>query len=318
MMSLSVTPENLPVIRTDAGLKISGKNIYLDPQLPVLNALISHAHGDHAIPGHNTVWCTYPTARLLRTRFQNFARNVITVKYFEEFNTGEGIFYFAPAGHMMGSAQIVWKVNEETIIYSGDYKRQEDTTCEAFQIVPCSTFITETTFASPGKKHPEPAEALIVLRNFKDMNFILGTYSSGKAQRITHLINIHLPEFRIMLHPKIYRYHKVYEEMGFKLGPYFPFQKQVFKKSKGNIYLVPPPVLQSYTTSPSFMRAMVSGWENLTNMYETGISISDHADWFDILKTIDETGAKNIITIHGDGNPLSEHLKLQGLNVISI
>ncbi len=310
--------DEAPLERTSHGFHIPGTSIYIDPKEPVACAIISHAHGDHAIPGHDTVYCTYQTAKLLRARFQNFAFKIVTPQWQEVFQI-EGInFRFASAGHMLGSAQVVWEKNNITTVYTGDYKRQFDESCDPFDVVVCDNFITETTFAQPGKIHPPPEDCLLALKDFPSTNFVIGAYSLGKAQRLTLLFNQFIPEFNVMVHPKIVKYHKIYEEAGFNLGKWAPFQRQVFRKEKGNIFLVPPPVLQNYTPSENYLRGMTSGWEHLQQGYELNLPISDHADWNELLQTITDSKAKKIFTVHGDDEQLKNYLSSNNIFVDSI
>ena len=52
--------------------------------------------------------------------------------------------------------------------------------------------------------------------------------------------------------------------------------------------------------------------------YEKGFALSDHADWGELLKTIEETGARTVITCHGDSRELDDYLEGLGLNVSSL
>ena len=56
----------------------------------------------------------------------------------------------APAGHILGSAQVVLEYKGQRAVVSGDYKRQPDPTCAPFELVPCDLFVTEATFALAG------------------------------------------------------------------------------------------------------------------------------------------------------------------------
>ena len=62
-----------------------------------------------------------------------------------------------PAGHILGSAQVVLEHKGRRAVVSGDYKRSPDPTCKPFELVPCDVFVTEATFALPVFRH-EPAE----------------------------------------------------------------------------------------------------------------------------------------------------------------
>ncbi len=67
---------------------------------------------------------------------------------------------FHPAGHVLGSAQIAVEHGGTRIVASGDYKRQPDSTCAAFEPVACDVFITEATFGLPVFRHPDDRDEI--------------------------------------------------------------------------------------------------------------------------------------------------------------
>ena len=70
--------------------------------------------------------------------------------YGERIEIGDVAVTLVPAGHVLGSAQVVIEWKGARAVVSGDYKRSADPTCPAFELVPCDLFITEATFALPG------------------------------------------------------------------------------------------------------------------------------------------------------------------------
>ena len=93
---------------------------------------------------------------------------------------------------------------------------------------------------------------------------------------------------------------------------------------EGALVLAPPKYLQ-----PSWYRrfgktetAFASGWMALEDSrkrgYDKGFALSDHADWSELLQTIEETGASNVITCHGESSELEEYLAGRGLVVSSL
>src|SRR5210317_2058401 len=97
-----------------------------------------------------------------------------------------------PAGHVLGSAQIVLDSQGSRVVVSGDYKRKPDPTCAAFEPVACDIFITEATFALPVFSHPDPlteiSRILTSLALFPARAHVIGAYSLGKAQRVIALL----------------------------------------------------------------------------------------------------------------------------------
>ena len=139
---------------TEAGLYCRPGGFHVDPGRPVARALITHGHGDHARRGHTAVLATPQTAAIMRLRFGPEAGALQPVAYHEALTIGEVRVRFVPAGHILGSAQIVLEHAGQRVVVSGDYKRRRDPTCAPFEPVPCDVFITEATFGLPVFRHP--------------------------------------------------------------------------------------------------------------------------------------------------------------------
>src|SRR4030081_1976047 len=102
----------------------------IDPPRPVDKAVITHGHSDHARAGHGAVLATQETLDIMGLRYgDNFAGSTQAVKYGETVNLNGISVTFHPAGHVLGSAQIVVESKGTRIIASGDYKDVPDPTC---------------------------------------------------------------------------------------------------------------------------------------------------------------------------------------------
>ena len=140
------------------GLYCPAGDFYLDPGKPVKNAVISHSHGDHATPGNTNVYCTPATAAIMQLRLKKGAGKDFFIKGFhEQFRLNNVLLTFYPAGHILGSAMVLMEYKGFRYLYTGDFKLQEDLTCEPAELVEADVLITETTFANPQIKHPDPA-----------------------------------------------------------------------------------------------------------------------------------------------------------------
>ena len=65
--------------------------------------------------------------------------------YGDGFERGGVRFSFHPAGHVLGSAQILMEYRGERIVVTGDYKRRADPTCAPFEVVPCDICLLYTS-----------------------------------------------------------------------------------------------------------------------------------------------------------------------------
>jgi len=293
------------LVPTKIGLFCSYGNFYLDPKEAVKEAVISHAHGDHAIGGNLNVYCTKATSLFMLQRYKKFAGAEFHIQPFHTAFVLNGVkISFIPAGHILGSALVLMEYRDIKYLYTGDYKLQPDTTCEPIELVAADVLITETTFADPGTKHPDPETEIKKLNTIQG-NIMLGAYALGKSQRLIRMINDHCPEKRVLVHHSILPFVKIYEQLGIDLGKYEVYDRKVMKSAPANlIYMVPPLVYGSYIRALNVTRVFVTGWKHLQNNNSLQVYISDHVDWGEIIGTIERVKPSAVWTTHGSGAQL--------------
>lgn len=303
------------LVKTTNGLYCKYGDFYLDPQLPVKNAVISHAHGDHAKPDNHNIYCTAFTQDVMRLRFKKKAGSSFNIfAYHQPFSLGAVNLSFIPAGHILGSAMVKMEYLGITYLFTGDFKLQKDESCEAVEFCKADVLITETTFANPETEHPNPDEEIEKLNGISS-NLLLGVYGLGKAQRLTKLINQICPQKTIHLHYSIFPIHQLYQKHGVDLGKFKHYDRKELKQNPQNqVYMVPPLTFNSYVNAVGVVKMFASGWKNLQYGNDDTLFISDHADWNDILQTIKEVGSTQVWTIHGDGSKLKAYFSAS-LNV---
>jgi len=167
-------------------------NFYIDPWRPVDYALITHAHSDHAYPGHRNYLCHPITAALLQVRLGKY--------HYETINWNESIIRngirisFHPAGHVAGSSQIRLEYKGEIWVVSGDYKLQNDAISGRFEPVQCHSFISESTFGLPVYSWEETdvvykqMQEWVLQNKAQGITSVFFAYSLGKAQRVTQAL----------------------------------------------------------------------------------------------------------------------------------
>src|SRR5215470_6137750 len=108
---------------TPAGLYCEVGDFHIDPPAPVARAFITHAHADHARPGHGAVLATAETLDLMRVRYgEDVAQTTQSARYGEAIRIDGLTVTFHPAGHVLGSAQIAIEASGARAVVSGDYK----------------------------------------------------------------------------------------------------------------------------------------------------------------------------------------------------
>lgn len=297
---------------TKTGLYCAYGNFYLDPQEAVAHAVISHAHGDHAVSGNHFVYCTKATQHFMQHRYKKFAAVEFEIKaYHEQFELNGVKISFYPAGHILGSAMVLMEYKGVRYLYTGDYKLEADATCEPIEFVQAEVLITETTFADPAVSHPAADEEIKKL-NHIESNIMLGAYALGKSQRLISLMSQHCPDKKILVHHSIMPFVQIYEQLGISLGNYQVYDRKIMKQQlQGNVYLVPPMVFNSYIRAINVVRVFATGWKYLQQGNGHSLYISDHVDWNGIIQTIAQVKPQEVWTLHGDGKQLQAHFKDQ-------
>ncbi len=295
------------IIFNDNGLYCRYADFYLDPKQPVKTAIVSHAHGDHAIAGSAQVYCTQATAAFMQLRYgKTAAREFCLVTYHQVFMVGDVQVTLISAGHMLGSAQVLMEYKGIKYLYTGDYKVQPDDTCEPIEWAKADVLITESTFANPQIQHPDPITEIGKLNGIKT-NILLGAYALGKSQRLIKLINTWCPQKTVLVHYRIMPVNLVYEKFGFSPGKYQIYGRKLMKHQADYVYIVPPFTFESYFNAKGVKRLFASGWKNLQTNEQDTLFISDHVDWNDILQCVKFTEPKQIWTLHGDGIHLKNY-----------
>jgi putative mRNA 3-end processing factor len=309
---------------TTSGLYCRDGDFYVDPWQGVPRAVITHAHGDHARFGSAAYLCSDQCAPLLARRFGPSAP-IEAIASGQTITLGSTRVSFHPAGHVLGSAQVRIEGAGGTWVVSGDYKRADDSTCAPFEIVPCDTFITESTFGLPIYRWDHPDVVIAEILEWWEVNAgrgltsVLFCYTIGKAQRVLAEL-ARFTDRSIFVHGMMIPMIEVYRSAGVRMLPTVPLIDRPRGASfAGELVLAP----LSARGTPWMRRlgelsdGFVSGLMRVRGVrrqraYDRGFVLSDHADWPALLQTIAETGASRVLATHGHAEPLARILVAQG------
>jgi putative mRNA 3-end processing factor len=310
---------------TRKGLFCEPGGFFIDPSAPVDRAVVTHGHGDHARRGNRHVLATAETIAIMRRRFGEEAGEALqSLDYGTSLRIGEVDLSLAPAGHVLGSAQVVLDHRGSRVVISGDYKRRADPTCAAFEPQPCDVFVTEATFGLPVFRHPpdrhEIEKLLHSVTLFPERAHVVGVYALGKCQRVLALLRRHGFAEPIYLHGALLPLTQLYEELGQDFGELKPATGAGKEELKGRIVLAPPAATTDRWARrmPDPVVAIASGWMRVRQRArqrgaELPLVISDHADWDELCQTLDDVKAPEIWVTHGREEALIRAATLKGL-----
>jgi putative mRNA 3-end processing factor len=312
------------------GIYVRPADAWIDPSEPKARALVTHGHADHARGGHGAVWATPETLAIMDCRYG--AQAARPTPYGEEVRLGDVTVRFVPAGHVLGSAQIVMDHGGERVVVSGDYKRRPDPTCAPFEPVPCDIFVTEATFGLPVFRHPEPGQEIDRLRARlaaePERCVLIGAYALGKAQRLIAELRARGHHDPIYIHGALQRLCDLYAAHGVDLGTLLPATGAAKAELKGRVVIAPPGALNDRWSRrlPDPVTAMASGWMRVRQRarqrnVELPIILSDHADWDELTATIREIAPREVWITHGREEALKHwcalhQIKARELNLV--
>lgn len=307
---------------TDQGLYCPAGDFHIDPPRPVARALITHGHADHARAGHGAVLATRQTLEIMAIRYgADFAASTQAAQGAQR--VGDVTVRFVPAGHVLGSAQIVVERGGQRAVVSGDYARVANPACAPFEPVPCDLFVTEATFGLPVFRHPPPqaeiARLLASMAVFPDRAHLVGVYALGKAQRLIALLRQAGFDAPILIHGALARLCDYHVAQGVDLGDLRPATLDQARGAAG-LVLAPPSAFAA-TWVQRFRDPVIahaSGWMAVRARarqrgVELPLILSDHADWPDLTRTIRETGASDVWVTHGREDALVHWCQTEGI-----
>ena len=314
---------------TKYGLYCPAGDFYIDASGRVERNVVTHAHSDHARPGHKSYLAHVHSLPFLKGRLGK-KTNVQSLEYGKKISLNGVTVSLHPAGHIYGSSQIRVSHASETWVISGDYKLEDDRLATPFEPVKCDVFVTECTFGLPVYHWPNQDDTYEAINSWWRKNksggitSLLYGYSLGKSQRI--IKNIDHSIGKVFVHKTVGNMNDAIRSTGAILAETTAIHQNTTSEDlKGNLIIAPP----SFAIGRMFhgigpvSTAMASGWAQSGKNFsrggvDRGFILSDHADWDGLLQAIDATGAEKIVTMHGYTMELSRYLNENGIDSVEI
>ncbi len=225
-----------------------------------------------------------------------------------------------PAGHILGSAQILIQNGQNRIVYTGDFKLKRNFTAEPAEPVACDILIMETTFGRPAYVFPPREEVIDGIIRFIEETIenrqvpVLFAYILGKGQEITKILGDR--GYTVALAKPVFEMVKVYESLGVSFKNYELMHGDNFH---GKVLVLPPYLARARSIQRirNKRTAFLSGWAlDPTTRYRLHVDevfpLSDHADFEELLAYVRAANPKKVYTLHGFPD-FAAHLSKMGI-----
>src|SRR5688572_27543560 len=318
------------------GVFLPRLGLWLDSHVPQPDGtvFVSHAHSDHT-EVHREIIVSQPTSQLMRARMAGqWVEHVLPFDQPWELARGEVPcrITLLPAGHIFGSAMAFIEAQDESLLYTGDFKLRTGLSAERCAPRRADVLIMETTYGRPQYQFPPTNDVIQGVVRFcrealdNDETAVLLGYSLGKSQEL--LCSLGEAGLPLMLHGTVHKLTKIYEQF----GQCFPsYERYDAGTARGKVLLCPPNAAGS-----AMLRnlgrtriAVLTGWAvdpNCRFRYQAhaAFPLSDHADFPDLLEFVRAVSPRKVFTLHGfaadfaqtlrdlgyDAQPLSEEDQL--------
>ncbi len=288
----------------DKGIRLNGSSLWLDASRKVENCVVSHGHMDHA-KKHRFILATDKTVHILKHRIGETRSQVLSFREPFDFDGYRVTLY--PAGHILGSAQILIEANGRRLLYSGDFNLQNSSTAEPIDIPESDILIMECTFGRPKYSFPNrekiAQELLLFIEqalNCGQVPVIIG-YALGKSQEAMKLIGD--AGYHMAVHSSVAKLTRIYETYGIHFGNWESLDKEDFA---GKVLMVTPQAAKNKFLE-RFERKrtlFLSGWAvdrgfKYRVKTDAVLPLSDHADFKGLIEYAAKVNASKIYTTHG-------------------
>lgn len=302
----------------DRGVALVGHGLWLDPVVTRDLAFVSHAHADHA-KRHRLALMTRATLTLLAPRRQ--PRRAWLLEPGETVELGGASLSVFDAGHMLGSAQLLFQHQGTRLLYTGDIKLRRPQ--GGLTHVPSAdVLVVESTYGKPHFRFPEPdciAEevALWCWRSLQaGVTPVLLAHALGKAQEL--MLALGRFGLSFALEHRCVPFARAYQRAGIALPDWVELTS--VETDPGQRVVIAPPTGKSAIRRLIRHRtALVSGWAQdpgFSRVFGADCSfpLSDHCDFEELLQVVDTCGADKVYTVHGFAEDLARHLRRRGVH----
>jgi Cft2 family RNA processing exonuclease len=306
------------VFHFERGLKLTKADLAVDFRRRQPRGFISHAHSDH-MARHEYALCTPGTAALYRHRYG--PRPTREMPYGQPLEWGGLRLTTFPAGHCLGSAMLLAEDGQRSLLYTGDFKLGESATAARAELPRADVLVIESTYGNPLYRHPPRArvidQLLTLVRDVlqRGATPIIEAYIVGKSQEVSRILSD--AGLGVLQHPKIHQISQVYRACGVELDN---CREYAGEPLAGHVVVVPPRMhragrLPGLRNTVTFA---VTGWAAHAATRERlgvdhAIPLSDHADYDELLQTVERVAPKVIYCTHGPAS-FVDCLRAEGFN----
>lgn len=305
----------------DRGVSLPGHRIWLDPLVVRNFAFISHAHTDHA-RRHKEALLTPQTLALIPEGRR--PRGWTMLGYGEAMRRGQATVTLSPAGHMLGSAQLLFEHGDTRLLYTGDIKLRQAGGAPDTVVPKADVLILETTYGRPHFRFGDPDSTIEAIARWCRLALdsrvtpVLLCHALGKTEEV--MLALAPYGFSFALEKRCAPCARDYAAAGRSLPDWVELNGD---PEPGRVVIAPPAGKDEVRRLGRYRTALISGWARDTEFArifgaDASFDLSDHCDFDELVEVVEKSGADQVYTVHGYTEDFARHLRRRGVRASAL
>jgi Cft2 family RNA processing exonuclease len=303
----------------DRGVSLPEHAIWFDPEVTRVLAVVTHAHTDHS-RRHRETYLTAETLALTAPERKPRSARVIALD--SEQAVGGGTLTLIAAGHMLGSAQVLFEAAGGRLLYTGDMKLRGP---REVKLPKANVLVIESTYGRPHFLFPDHETVVEAIASWcrkvlaEGVTPVLLCHAVGKAQEV--MLALAPYGIRFALEKRCLHGTEAYREAGEPIPDYVELVPG--QDYSERVVIAPPAGKTVIRQLHRYRCALVSGWAQDRHFRaifgaDVAFPLSDHCDFQELLDAVDMVGAEQVYTVHGFTDDLARHLRKRGVRASAL
>jgi DNA ligase-1 len=303
----------------DHGVSLPDHRLWLDPLVVRSFAFISHAHTDHA-RRHKEALLTPQTLALIPEARR--PRGWRMLGYNEPLRRGQATVSLLPAGHMLGSAQLLIEHDGTSLLYTGDVKLRQ-TGGRLTPVPKAHVLVMESTYGRPHFRFGDPDSTVESIARWcrraldSRVTPVLLCHALGKTEEV--MLALAPYGFSFALEKRCVPCANAYRSAGRSLPDWIEFDGDAGDR----VVIAPPAGKDEVRRLGRYRTALISGWAKdaeFARLFgaDAAFDLSDHCDFDELVELVERSRADQVYTVHGYTEDFARHLRKRGIRASAL
>jgi Cft2 family RNA processing exonuclease len=243
--------------------------------------------------------------------------------YHEPMRRDNGTLTLLPAGHMLGSAQLLFEHQGATLLYTGDIKLRQPGGVPATFVPKADVLIIETTYGRPHFRFGDPDSTVEAVARWcrraldSRVTPVLLCHALGKTEEM--MLALAPYGFTFALEKRCAPCARDYATAGRSL----PDWVELNGDAHDRVVIAPPAGKDEVRRLGRYRTALVSGWAKDTEFArmfgaDATFDLSDHCDFDELMEVVEKSGADTVYTVHGYTADFAKSLRKKGIHASAL